>query len=390
MSEKMKEFPPLVSYPEASERTTQEGEIPPYVIEFAPALHLYSEERYLPYDVKDFVAHFHAEYENGTKVDGFEESIDITQLSRLRRLEEDLVYLTANSDFDADPYWITGVNNKPRYSNGEIPQAPATLIVVDKGNGWVDAYWFYFYSFNLGPYVMGIGPFGNHVGDWEHSLVRFFHGKPIIVWMSAHGGGSAYLYDHLEKLVSDERRPVLFSARGTHAHYASVGQHPHDLPYSILLDFTDRGPLWDPAKNFLAYTSDGVRIHYANGTQPGREMEYGNWLRFNGHWGDKKLDPSDRRQHWSPWEWRYIDGPTGPMTKNLVRISPCQRAKWWNFWGGCNVRRYIQVGQGVEREGSMNTCANMLSWIKPKWLRSLVGFITWQGYFCFAMDLFFG
>ena len=51
------------------------------------------------------------------------------------------------------------VKNKPSLINGEIKDAPATLIVVDKGNGWVDAFWFYFYSFNLGPYVMGQGPY---------------------------------------------------------------------------------------------------------------------------------------------------------------------------------------------------------------------------------------
>ena len=85
--------------------------------------------------------------------------------------------MTANEDFDLDPEWITGLKNKPLLRNGEIKDAPATLIVVDKGNGWVDAFWFYFYSFNLGPFVMGSGPYGNHVGDWEHSLVRFYQGK---------------------------------------------------------------------------------------------------------------------------------------------------------------------------------------------------------------------
>lgn len=386
-----KDYAPIVSLPNKKERTLKKGEVPQYVIDYAPLVHLYSEERYMPYDIKKYVSNFHVEYDNGTVIPGTEENMTLEKLGDMPSLPD--IYMTANSDFDADPEWITGSKNSPDLNNGEIRDAPATLLIVDKGNGWVDAFWFYFYSFNLGPFVMGNGPYGNHVGDWEHLLVRFYKGKPIIVWMSAHGGGGAYYYQKLEKYELDPKHPIIFSARGTHANYVSVGQHPHDLPYAILSDFTDRGPLWNPTKNYLAYSYDGQFVYPAenntNHDHKGRELEYGNWLSFTGHWGDKQLPSNDARQrHLFIGGYRYIDGPRGPLLKNLVRLSPCERCKWWNFWNGCNIRENIKWGIGVESEGY--NCGNLFQNTKPEWLKNTLETITWGGGFCFIVDLLYG
>lgn len=386
-----KHLPPIVSMPKKDQRTIPDGKIPHYVIDYAPLVHLYSEERYLPYDINKFVTNFHAEYQNGTVLEETRDGMNISTLSKLPKRRD--IFLTSNSDFDADPEWITGVHNTPNLINGEIKDATATLIVVDKGNGWVDAYWFYFYSFNLGPFVMGSGPYGNHVGDWEHSLVRYHNGIPIIVWMSAHGGGGAYYYHNLEKYSLQPRHPVIFSARGTHANYVSVGQHPHDLPYGILSDFTDRGALWNPTKNYLGYTYDGQFAYpvetNTNAKHIGREEEYGNWLSFPGHWGDRQLPDDDKRQTKSfIGGYKYLNGPSGPLMKNVLRLSPCERAKWWNFWNGCNVRQNIKWGIGVESEGY--NCGNAFSKIKPKWLRKLLLNVTWGGGYCFVVDLISG
>lgn len=97
---------------------------------------------------------------------------------------------------------------KKRYRGKEIigdakkggrSDAPAVLVVIDKGNGVIDAFWFYFYSFNLGNAVLNVR-FGNHVGDWEHCLVRFHNGKPKALFFSAHTAGEAYSYEAVEKL----------------------------------------------------------------------------------------------------------------------------------------------------------------------------------------------
>ncbi|KAI0460803.1 hypothetical protein LJB42_001603 [Komagataella kurtzmanii] len=388
-SKRLSGYPPL--FPE-HKRIIQDGQVPYYVVEYAPLVHLYSEEKYFPCDIARYVDHFHAVFGNGSDVPGGQH-LNIGALSKLNHYSAakkgSEVFLMANTDFDKNPDYITGRHNKPKYINGEIEEAPAVLIVVDKGNGWVDAFWFYFYGFNLGPFVMGTGPFGNHVGDWEHSLVRFYNGSPIIVWMSAHGGGGSYFYKNLEKHYNDDKRPVIFSARGTHANYASVGQQNHDLPWAMLSDFTDRGPLWDPTKNFLAYTYSDGRITYANGSHPKREERYGDWLYFEGRWGDNKLPSSDERQKWSPFEWKYIAGPSGPLSKNLDRLSPCQRTKWWNFWDGCNTRVYPKMGQGIESEGN-NGCGNIFRGIRSGIVRSFVQTITWGGWACWVLDLIYG
>lgn len=367
--------------------TFEPDNIPQYVIDHAPAVYLYSEEKYLPYSIEKYVTHFYAKDGYGNNITG---PLQIQDLERIKDHTDagfDDIYLTALTDFDSDPEWITGVNNIPDLETGRIADAPATLIVVDKGDGWVDAFWFYFYSFNLGPFVMGGGPYGNHVGDWEHSLVRFHNGKPELVWMSAHGGGTGYHFEAMEKYKSLER-PVIFSARGTHANYASVGQHSHDIPFYMLSDFSDRGPLWDPVQNYLAYTYDGTTVRYGNGSTPGREKRYGNWLSFLGHWGDKKLVPSDRRQKYSPFEWRYIDGPLGPLVKNLMRTGVCQRTKWWNLLGTCQIRRTLKMGEGIEAEGG--GCALAFDDIKPRFLSLILRLVTWRGYGCTLIDRLFG
>jgi len=77
--------------------------------------------------------------------------------------------------------------------------APVVMLVVDKGEGIVDAFYFFFYSFNLGNKVLNIR-FGNHVGDWEHSLIRFKDGVPKSMFFSQHATGAAYTWDAVEKI----------------------------------------------------------------------------------------------------------------------------------------------------------------------------------------------
>ena len=82
---------------------------------------------------------------------------------------------------------------------GGRSDAPAVLVVVEKDEGVVDAFFFFFYSYNLGNKVFNVR-FGNHVGDWEHTLVRFQNGVPKAVFFSEHAYGEAYTYEALEKI----------------------------------------------------------------------------------------------------------------------------------------------------------------------------------------------
>ena len=78
--------------------------------------------------------------------------------------------------------------------------APAVLVAIRKADGVVDAFWFFFYSFNRGNKVLGVR-YGNHVGDWEHAAIRFQHGVPKAVYTSRHSfGASSYSYEAVEKI----------------------------------------------------------------------------------------------------------------------------------------------------------------------------------------------
>ena len=65
--------------------------------------------------------------------------------------------------------------------------------------------------------------FGNHVGDWEHVLIRFQDGTPQEMYLSQHDDGTAYAYSAISK---NEDRPVAFVAGGDHAFYPTVSLHP--------------------------------------------------------------------------------------------------------------------------------------------------------------------
>lgn len=228
--------------------------------------------------------------------------------------------------------------------------APVMLIVVPKEDGIVDAFWFFFYSFNLGQTVLNIR-FGNHVGDWEHTLIRFKDGKPIEVFLSEHNFGDAYAWHALEKYVHDPegegtmigtwsnqtagqiaKRPVVYSAIGSHAMYATPGVQPYILPWGMLHDQTDRGPLWDPALNAKSFIYDYHNKTLRSSSRNPRAPT--SWFDYAGHWGDKYYQLSDPRQYRFAGQYHYVNGPSGPKFKNLARKKVCQ--------GGskCHVRNW--------------------------------------------------
>jgi hypothetical protein len=53
-------------------------------------------------------------------------------------------------------------------------------------------------------------------------MIRFKGGTPIEIWYSQHEYGEAFLWQTVEKAGG---RPICFSAKGSHANYATAGKH---------------------------------------------------------------------------------------------------------------------------------------------------------------------
>ncbi|KAJ5142114.1 hypothetical protein N7526_003109 [Penicillium atrosanguineum] len=238
------------------------------------------------------------------------------------------------------------IQDTPMEGAGGRSDAPVILLVMDKGNGVVDVFWFFFYSFNLGNTVANVR-FGNHVGDWEHCMMRFHNGEPKALFFSAHTAGEAYRYEAVEKIG---KRPVIYSAEGSHAMYATAGVHEYVLPWGLLHDVTDKGPLWDPMLNSHAYTydfhNDTLRASTHSPTSPT------DWFYFRGHWGDKFYPLGDSRQWRFAGQYHFVNGPLGPKFKHLNRVKVCQGSDRSTCvikdWIGEDVRspRWDSVGVG--------------------------------------------
>ena len=103
--------------------------------------------------------------------------------------------------------------------------------------------------------------------------------------------------------------------------YGAPGLQKYVMPFGLLYDNTDRGPLWDPALNMYAYmydpTSDIVTPSNLTPDAPT------SWFHFNGRWGDKTYPLEDKRQYNFLGQKHYVDGPQGPKFKNLGRQAIC-------------------------------------------------------------------
>ncbi|KAK3326986.1 hypothetical protein B0T19DRAFT_357413, partial [Cercophora scortea] len=447
------EAAPLIRSPRKQQQNATEAElsasgakiledIPQYVLDHAPLVHLYSGEYFWPSDIAEHVKHMRPLKGNSSV--NTSKPLDLGNLAVLNA-ENDTVFLSSADDVESRPEWLhshvgiptpftdkpednapkdgddQGWRDAPRRKDGTTwwdadrdhpphrisdprrlserkrrplqrrhsqdaqhpmiadplspsatsnekddpdknkPDAqgyskgPAVLVLVDKGAGIVDAFWFFFYSYNLGQTVLNIR-FGNHVGDWEHCAVRFEHGEPRAMALSQHAGGQAYAWKALEKRSSSTNpdkppRPVIYSAVGSHAMYASSGLHPYVLPFKMLKDITDKGPLWDPTLNNYAYWFDyEVDREEAGKMRPGEEERTSltpveknpdaptSWFHFEGYWGDDTYPLKDKRQWRLFGEYHYATGPRGPKFKNLARRGVCQSER-------CTIIESIEAGK---------------------------------------------
>lgn len=105
--------------------------------------------------------------------------LDLDNLEILNEFGEE-VALTSNDDPTSYPAWLLG---EAPDSTGLIHNStPCVVILVEKSDVVIDAFYFYFYSYNEGPNITQVlepldslikgksfdnsKHYGNHVGDW--------------------------------------------------------------------------------------------------------------------------------------------------------------------------------------------------------------------------------
>jgi hypothetical protein len=145
--------------------------------------------------------------------------------------------------------------------------------------------------------------------------------------------------------------------------YATPGIQAYVLPFAILHDTTDKGPLWDPVLNLFSYhytpTGDDETLtslpvtpspnspsyfttdFISSTTFPNDTAIVGDiltptsltpnaptsWFIYSGCWGDKEYPSDDPRQYHAAivGEKHYVSGPRGPRFKALGRKNVCPR-----------------------------------------------------------------
>ncbi|KAK9900798.1 hypothetical protein P389DRAFT_193045 [Cystobasidium minutum MCA 4210] len=314
-------------------------EMPDYALTHAPVMYLHSEEEWFPTDVKTFLT-------NVLPYDSSRVSLSTVSptFASLSSYSTANTYLSSISDITtlSDPSWLNNADGRPDAVNASST-APVEIIVAPKEDGILDVFYFFFFAYNHGTEVLGTS-FGNHLGDWEHTMIRFQDGNPIAIYLSQHNSGTAYEWDAIMKMP-DGNRPTIYVGLGDHACYAMPGTQVYD---DFLTDQTDAGTMWDISSNYRGYlfdSSNGQFTFLNSSSTPSSAGSVSNndqsstgeagevedeiaegtsWLTFTGYWGDKQFDEDDSRQFCVFGHCRYTDGPLGPYLKNLGRKEVCQ------------------------------------------------------------------
>ncbi|KAI4112598.1 MAG: hypothetical protein LQ345_006277 [Seirophora villosa] len=271
----------------------------------APKVWLQSQDPYYPSDIGAQLVHTKPQI-NFNVVNGAPNPLTLDNLASLNALGGDTIYLTSVDDVTKNPAWLNGV--KPD-GNGKTNGATSCAVIVnDRGSGNVDAFYMYFYANNLGNTVLG-QEIGDHVGDWEHNMIRFKNGVPKAIW--------------------------------THDHTIPG----FNLPQGPLEDDTDQGTLWDPIASayFYSYNAASDSFTAYDGTSPT------NWLQYVGRWGDQQYPDSDPRQDkifGISQTAKYSSGPTGPRDKSLNRSETLNAYEFRSARRGAMEIRYLGLKRG--------------------------------------------
>ncbi|KAJ3371783.1 hypothetical protein HDU91_004928, partial [Kappamyces sp. JEL0680] len=118
-----------------------------------------------------------------------------------------------------DPFWK---------GTADLSKVPVYAFWNEKGSGVVDVVFETLFPFNYGkkiPIALNT-VFGNHVGDLEHTAVRFIDGVPAIFYSQYHSY-SHYLYFKSPLLQKSGTNTKVWCAYGSHGYWTSPGTHQY-------------------------------------------------------------------------------------------------------------------------------------------------------------------
>lgn len=116
---------------------------------------MYSKEAYLPSDIGTQLAHtVPCDGATPLPADKIPANLTLSNLDQLNAFADvgKNVFLKSKDDISTNPQWLRGIRPD---AAGRVPNAKTCCVIVaDKGNGIVDAFWMFFYAFNWGGIVL--------------------------------------------------------------------------------------------------------------------------------------------------------------------------------------------------------------------------------------------
>ncbi|EKV18985.1 hypothetical protein PDIG_04820 [Penicillium digitatum PHI26] len=121
------------------------SDVLPYALEYAPLVWLHSQEIYLPSDNQQQLDHTRPNV-NWTTVEGVESPLTLNNLDTLNYMGNSSVYLTSLGGIEAnpEPSWFRDIRPDSQWRTGN--GTGSVMIIADRGNETVDAFYFYFYA----------------------------------------------------------------------------------------------------------------------------------------------------------------------------------------------------------------------------------------------------
>ncbi len=322
------------------------AEVQAIIADCGPILRLHPDEKYLLDDPQPFLATGICSLDSGlvTGEDDYD-SFNMAPLDAIPVASGDAL-IAAVAKAKQNPqagaanfrYWLRIDDSlKP----GNMARARAQVRVVQGLNDdMVDLQFWFFYGFN-GPgkfhvYVPAVldkdvemDTAGRHYGDWEHVTLRMHRQagawKLHSVYLSRHTFTT--WVSQLSDLQFSGNHPIVYSARDSHAHYQTAGQHVYETPWHRNIGIgTAKVELYDlAADGGQAFdTSQPNHSVIIASDFPDHGITAPAWTQFDSMWGQyEKLIYSFNFVDIDIYDFKEVEsGPHGPLQHTASGLSP--------------------------------------------------------------------